>query len=123
MEEPSHAPLVAASAAEWPDEVAIALMRVVKGLAWQRSQRARLKLSDALVELEEIATSFRARPGLISAADDTPRARQCVVCMSAPRSVRFACGHCCCCDECTEMNRDHDSHSLSATFTHGGGHF
>lgn len=75
-----------------------ALTRLVVGLAWRRTARSRMRLTDALHQLEEMADASSTRPG-IAATLDSPR--ECVVCMGAPRATRFRCGHCVCCEACT----------------------
>ena len=43
-------------------------------------------------------------PGRCSSAAMPPSmsAKECMICMCAPRGVRFACGHCVCCEACTD---------------------
>ena len=60
-----------------------------------------MALSVALQRLEELADASCARPGIAAAPPGGPR--ECVVCMTAPRRVRYACGHCVCCEECTAL--------------------
>jgi len=72
--------------AEWPPHVAKEALKVVRGLMWSRIASRRMVLSQALSKLEHIANSEGVLPGI---ADDQEEARSCVICMSAPRSVRF----------------------------------
>jgi len=81
-------------AAEWPPDVAEQALEIVRGLMWGQTPSRRTKLSEALSRLEDLANAQGLRPGLTDAADDN---RSCVICMSAPRSVRFGCGHALCC--------------------------
>ena len=102
LEEPSLAPSVADAAARWPDDVAVGLAELAVGLVWRRPARARLPLSHALRSLEEMAERTSTRAGVAAPAGGAAAgARECVVCMAAARAVRFRCGHCVCCEECT----------------------
>jgi len=100
LEDPRTAPDAAASDAGWPDDAAVALAELVVGLSWRRTQRSRMPLAEALSRLEAMADASATRPGLAAMAD-AAEVRICVVCMAEPRSVRFRCGHCCCCEACT----------------------
>jgi hypothetical protein len=101
LEDPRRAPEFVQAAAEWPDRLAVELAKVVVGLSWRRLARQRMPLPEALRRIEGLSDEFDIRPGSISEAA-SPALRECVVCMSAPRSVRFTCGHCCCCGDCAE---------------------
>ena len=65
--------------------------------------RRRMPFEKVVTRLEELAEDANLRPGVSDA--DVPqmplRARECVICMAAPRNVRFACGHLTCCTDCT----------------------
>ena len=37
----------------------------------------------------------------LTAAISIKRPTECMVCMEAPRKIRFACGHLACCEKCT----------------------
>ena len=45
----------------------------------------------------------RHRVELASSETVQAEARECEVCQDAPREVRFACGHCNCCQSCAEL--------------------
>ena len=34
---------------------------------------------------------------------ESPTAKNCIICCSNPRSMRFKCGHCTTCEECTKI--------------------
>jgi hypothetical protein len=107
LEEPGRAPSVADAAAAWPDDVAVDALELVAGLSWQRITRLRTPVADALDRLEELADRVGVRPGLvidtaINASAAGPLLRECVICMCEPRTVRFGCGHACCCRECAD---------------------
>ena len=87
-------------------------MQLVIGLSWRRHARSRMSLSDALQQLEAMADAADARPGFAAAVPTTAGVasgapstveRECVVCMASPRGVRYRCGHCVCCEPCTEL--------------------
>ena len=102
LEDPGRAVSSAAldEQAAWPDDLCVALMRLVVGLCWRRTAKARMPLREALASLEELADTHSARPGIAAAAEGP---RECVVCMAAPRECRYACGHCLCCRQCTRQ--------------------
>ncbi|KAL1495331.1 hypothetical protein AB1Y20_017186 [Prymnesium parvum] len=81
--------------AEWPPDVAEQALEVVRGLIWGRLPSQRMVLSQALSLLEAMADAQRLRPGIRDDGEDAQRS--CIICMSAPRSVRFDCGHALCC--------------------------
>jgi len=84
-------------AAEWPPDVAEQALEVVRGLVLGDIPNERMILSQALRLLEEMADAQRLRPGIDDVGDDADR--PCVMCMSAPRSVRFGCEHALCCKD------------------------
>jgi len=87
--------------AEWPPDVAEQALEVVRGLIWGRRPPQRMVLSQALRLLEAMADAQRLRPGIRDDGEDAERS--CIICMSAPRSVRFSCGHalqCCTVNGC-----------------------
>lgn len=100
LEEPSLSPASTDHQAEWPENVSVALTKLVVGLSWRRTARSRLPLSDALRQLEEVADECATRPG-IAATPEGPK--ECVVCMAEGRSTRYSCGHCVCCEACTAL--------------------
>jgi len=81
-------------AAGWPPVVAEQALDIVRGLIWGRTPSLRTKLSEALSRLEGIADVQGLRPGMTDGKDAH---KSCILCMSAPRSVRFGCGHALCC--------------------------
>lgn len=101
LEQPSLAPGCADAHAGWPETVAVQLVQLVVGLAWRRSAKLRMALAEALTKLEEMADASDTRPGIAAAAASGPR--ECVVCMAAPRAARYRCGHCVCCEACTQQ--------------------
>ena len=101
LEEPSRetvAPRLDRAAA-WPDDVAVALTRVVIGLSWQRTRGRRMTIDTALRALEAAADDGGVRPGVSVVEDE----RECVVCLVEPRGARFTCGHCVCCAGCASI--------------------
>jgi len=95
-----------ASAGEWPTDVVCGLTEVVTGLAVEPFKDDRMPLPDALATLEKLSERFAVDDAARRAAsNDVEReARQpspeCIICMAAPREMRFACGHAVCCREC-----------------------
>ena len=100
LELPRLAHTCADPEADWPETVSQEVVELVVGLAWRRTARSRMSLADALRKLEKVADASNTRPG-IAAQPDGPR--ECVVCMAAPRAVRYRCGHCLCCEACTAL--------------------
>jgi len=72
--------------ADWPDDVAEQALQVVRGLILGTTASRRMVLAQALLLLDDIANARGLRPGIADVEDE---ARSCVICMSAPRSVRF----------------------------------
>ena len=99
-------------AAGWPEAAARELLRVVKGLYWERRQQRRMPLSTALETLERVCDDQGVRPGMAeSAVPDAQAPRTCVVCMDAPRATRFRpCGHSQCCEACAAQLANHRGH-------------
>ena len=107
LEDPSLAPPHADEAALWPQDVAVELAAVVKGLTYARTSRNRVSLASTLQQLEALCERVQDVPaGLIIPPSDEGDVRECVVCMANLRTVRFGCGHFCCCTECSDMLRD-----------------
>ena len=98
LEDLSAATRHADARAGWPAESALALAEIVKGLVGPRLRRNRLPLTTALTGVEALAQTADVRAGVAV----PPDVRECVVCMSAPRAVRFGCGHSICCGECAD---------------------
>ena len=107
LEDPSTAPAQADATAKWPamgerGNVTMRLAELIVGLVCGGLRR-RMPFEKVVTRLEELAEDANLRPGVSDA--DVPqmplRARECVICMAAPRNVRFACGHLTCCTDCT----------------------
>ena len=82
-------------AAQWPRDVAQEIYDVGMSLV-HPARLERISVAQAKQRLEALEEARLARP---PAADDTAE-RQCIVCWSAPRHVRFACGHSQLCQGC-----------------------
>ncbi|EOD04404.1 hypothetical protein EMIHUDRAFT_453901 [Emiliania huxleyi CCMP1516] len=116
LEEPDTAEGIAAADAGWSAAQAEELARLVVGLAYER-KRKRMPLADALPRLEamtEAAGEMAASPppslaGAVAAEADADAERQCDLCWSAPRSVRFACGHALYCEACVPRVLERDT--------------
>ena len=109
------------SAGEWPPDVACGLARVVAGLKSEYADE-RMPLAEALTCVEALCSQYEApeiadtqgnaaAPSatvpvslppseLMNAVPLVEEVRECVVCLTAPREVRFQCGHACCCSGC-----------------------
>ena len=67
-----------------------------------------MPFAKATTAIEDLADDANLRPGMAEEASVDEREaagtllKECVICMAAPRSVRFACGHMLCCEDCTE---------------------
>ena len=97
MEDPARMlPKVHQSAGSWPQEVAVGLTKIAKGLSWER-KRGRMPLRQALEKMEHLAEEVTLREFIQASAE---RSRMCVICMSSPRSVRYQCGHASVCNSC-----------------------
>jgi len=92
------------SAGEWPEEVATGLAEVVVGLSFEQFHEDRMPLPEALQTLEALSTQFGVDAAQSDAIAAEVAARQplseCILCMDAPRQVRFGCGHTVCCRDC-----------------------
>ena len=85
----------------------------MRGLTWGRIPRERLPLPGALELLDKLcATEPRVPAGVVLATgaaaaersdDATLVPATCVLCMVAPRTIRFGCGHTCCCLPCARL--------------------
>ena len=90
----------------WGEGVATCLAEIVAGLN-EHWAEDRMPLADVLERLEALATAAG-----VDAAESSEMAaeaedengeeeeRVCIICCSAPREVRFACGHATCCEVC-----------------------
>jgi hypothetical protein len=98
LEEPTRGSEYADEAAEWHanHEVVDERVAIVNGLT-NPSRKRRVPLTDALSALESLCERTSVRSGVAVSGVS----RECAVCMAAPRSVRFGCGHCLCCEPCT----------------------
>ena len=103
-------------AGEW-GAVASALATVAAGLTEEFAED-RITMEDVLQQLDEVLvdevwptpTAVPSRVAQSPAPAEAPappplpapepEGRLCVVCDDAPRTVRFVCGHACCCDNC-----------------------
>ena len=85
------------ASARWPPEVAFGVHRVALELAKPRSRRdPRISVSEARVRLQTLADAhLPAAPPMQEFVE-----RECVICMSALRHVRFECGHSVFCRGC-----------------------
>ena len=81
FEEPTTAAEVTDAAAGWPEQTAIEVARLVKGLVVPRLRDKRTPLSAALQKLEDLTTMAECRNG--SAAP--PEIRECLICMVRAR--------------------------------------
>ena len=96
-----------ATAGEWPPAVAATIAEVVVGLTDQFSEE-RMPLPDALQQLEAIVEvadepeppPTRPVPAADVAGGGGEEPRECMMCLDAPRELRFGCGHACCCRDC-----------------------
>ena len=99
------------SAAEWPHEVASALAMLVHGLSWERFREDRMPCTEALKELQRLASAHGLPPlGEIKGAAPSPPVEErsmCILCDERPHTVRFQpCGHAVVCRECEQRARD-----------------
>ena len=118
LENPERAPQFVSQDCNWPAEVAIAATKVAKGLVWARSAQQRLSVRDALRELETLIDSASS-PTSTAAAQNT---RECMICMSAPRSTRLACGHATMCETCAAQATICPICRASLQIVHRGNH-
>jgi hypothetical protein len=128
LDTPSRAGGRVDNAAGWPEGVATEVAALAAGLV-HTSRAARVPVPRVSQTLERLCEAASQRAGFqiypdpledggIGALDAIARllgpgtsgeaaaaaeARECVVCMSEPRSVRFSpCGHAACCESCTQ---------------------
>ena len=99
LDAPRRAVECADTAAGWPADVAQECAEIVVGLSWERYARRRMPLDRALERLEALSRRHQVRSG-VAAAEAGEEIDTCVLCMSTPPTVRFACGHMTCCDAC-----------------------
>ena len=98
----------------WPDGVAAALAQMVVSLMWMRLEHERMPCRTALERLRELVSTNAIPDALSDAAAiaATPPQEQrskCIVCYERPHTVRFACGHAICCEECEPRLRASNS--------------
>ena len=96
---------LADAAAQWPRAVAVAVHRAAMGLV-RRNRGRRIAVAEARACLERVAQDNAAHmppvpPGGAGGAQGSVE-RECIVCMSAPRHVRFGCGHSAMCRGCVD---------------------
>jgi len=96
------------AAAGFPGSVAVSLARVIKALTYSRSASGRKTVPSALQDLEDLCANMQGDeqqeiPVGIAIDEVEAMVRECVVCMAAPRAVRFGCGHACCCESCAVL--------------------
>jgi hypothetical protein len=89
---------IAHQRAGWPREVAMEVLGVALDLT-KPARGARITVSAARERLQRLADAHpqRAAAPVVEAVE-----RECVVCMSAPRQVRFPCGHSQLCRGCAD---------------------
>eukprot|EP00900_Chrysochromulina_parva_P016459 jgi/Chrpa1/24814/Chrysochromulina_OHIO_Genome00028132-RA len=109
LEDPSQALEVADLTAGWPtNETTERLASIIQGLVCGTTLAKRMPFAKATTAIEDLADDANLRPGMADEASVDEREaagtplKECVICMAAPRSVRFACGHMLCCEDCTE---------------------
>ena len=79
--------------AQWPRAVAIELHKVARDLI-KRNRSRRITITAARQRLESLVEAHL-QPAPADALE-----RECILCMSAPRHVRFECGHSAMCRSC-----------------------
>lgn len=99
-----------AQGGEWPAAVCTILAGIIAGLVMPQFKEDRMplaralsRLDDALAHADDAAVAASYRQALLEqteAMNSADEPRECVVCMAAPRSVRFTCGHAVCCESC-----------------------
>ena len=93
----------------WGEGVATCLAEVVAGLVAEWAED-RMPLADVLDQLEALATeagadaaeSSKTAAGVVEEEKEEEE-RVCIICFSAPREVRFSCGHATCCEVCLPL--------------------
>ena len=88
---------IADVSAQWPEDVAIQVHRVAMGLT--NPNRSRRLTAVAARERVQALVDTHVPPAPPAHAIEE---RECIICMSAPRHVRFACGHSAVCRGCLE---------------------
>jgi len=83
------------STVQWPPDVAVQALEIVRGLMLGEQPAQRMELSEALRRLEHMANTQGLHPGIV--IGQNAGRSDCIICMAAPRSVRFNCGHALCC--------------------------
>ena len=83
--------------AQWPSAVAVEVHKVGMDLVKRKRER-RITLMTALQRLQRLADDH---PAPAPVPEDLVE-RECMMCMSVPRHVRFGCGHSALCRGCTE---------------------
>ena len=94
-----------ATAGEWPDVVQCGLATLVCGLSLENFKVYRMPLVAALETLEQLCRGQGIGEGAADQAcaaemDARQPLPECIICMDAPRQVRFRCGHALCCNDC-----------------------
>eukprot|EP00900_Chrysochromulina_parva_P010300 jgi/Chrpa1/19271/Chrysochromulina_OHIO_Genome00003573-RA len=122
LEAPSRAYEYADARAEWPnDETCTRLAQIIQGIVCGDRPSRRTPFDQAVSELDEVADELRLTEakeerqkrltqdqGAVAAVEgkaipgEARVAKECQICMAAPREVRFACGHLVACEACTE---------------------
>ena len=106
LETPSRAFEYADARAEWPShDTSTRLAQVIQGIVSGERPTQRTPFDQAVAEIEELADELRLteeRRSAASAAIGPRVAKECRICMAAPRGVRFACGHLVCCEACVD---------------------
>lgn len=92
---------VDSSAGQWPQELQGELAEVTSGLL-QTFQDERMSMSDALARLMSALQTFVSDRATASSAlpPEEARTRLCMICLDAPREMRYRCGHSCVCFAC-----------------------
>jgi len=83
------------AAAGWPALGAHELFQVASALV-KRKREKRITVTEARERLQTLADQHL--PDGLQV--DSPRVRECAVCVSAPRQIRFGCGHSVICRQC-----------------------
>jgi hypothetical protein len=106
LETPSRAFEYADARAEWPShDTSTRLAQVIQGIVSGERPTQRTPFDQAVAEIDELADELRLteeRRSAASAAIGPRVAKECRICMAAPRGVRFACGHLVCCEACVD---------------------
>jgi hypothetical protein len=97
VDDSNEVALVSDVRAQWPRAVAEEVHKVGMALV-KRSRERRITLSTALQRLQQLVD---AHPTPEKVQEDLVE-RECMMCLSAPRHVRFGCGHSALCRGCAE---------------------